>query len=365
MNKVVEKIIANEKAQRLIVATFLSIVFFIIAFLCLNLIKFYRTNIVTNVDAKLFYNFTLNTVPKDVYISNDDISEEFISYGVSYGIDVSEWQGNIDWQKVANTGISFAFIRCGFRQTSGSEIKEDANFRQNIVNASAAGLKVGVYFFGTARNQAEALEEANFTYNLVKDYKLTYPVVYDIETFDTGRLTGVSYSTITDNILTFTETIEGYGYSSMVYTNRNAFMGKLDTGKLDGKLIWLAHYADQTDYKGNYNAWQYSSEGRVDGINGNVDLNVSYFTYVADETQVVENPNYVYPPEVTFTETNEEVITTTRATMRNSATDALPNRLGYLPYGTRLVRTGVSPAYSKILYNGRVIYIANNQLRVA
>ncbi len=366
MNGVIDRIITNKRNQKIIVLSFLSIVLSIIAFLCISLVKYYNTNIVGMEKAKLFYTFDQNTIGYTASLDYlyEDISEQFLSYGVSYGVDVSEWQGTIDWEKVAHTGISFAMIRCGFRQTDGSEIKEDARFRENIEGAINAGLKVGVYFFGTAKNEEEALEEAEFTYNLIKDYNLTYPVAYDAETFNKGRLLGVSYSTITDNILSFTETLSSYGYETMVYSYKNAFKNMLDTGKLDGKLIWLAHYVDETDYTGNYNMWQYTNSGRVDGINTNVDLNISYFTYVDSEDEIVANPNYVKAPDVSFTSVNEEVKTIKNATMRSSATSTIPNKLGNLSYGTTLLRIGISDEFSKILYNGRVVYIKNDELRV-
>lgn len=365
MEKLIDKIISSEKAQKTIIYSFLGIVLLIVFFLTISLVDYYQINVKNQKETQLLYVFEPNTIRYNYETSNinADISEQLLSYGISYGIDVSEWQGNIDWEKVANTGINFAIIRCGFRETVGSEIKEDAAFRKNIEDATRAGLKVGVYFFGTAKNEEEALEEANFTINLIKDYNLTYPVVYDIESFNEGRLRNVSYSTLTDNILTFTETVGSYGYETMVYSYKNAFTYMLDTGKLDGKLIWLAHYVDETDYKGNYDMWQYTSKGRVDGISGNVDLNISYFKYVDNESLIVENPNYKKAPEIIFEAVNEEVITKKNTPMRSSATLEMPNSLGSLPKETSLLRTGISTDFSKVLYNGRVVYIENEYLR--
>lgn len=364
MEKFIDKIITSEKAQKTIMYTFLVIVLSLVCFLSCSLVNYYQKNIKKPKETQLLYVFEPNTISYNYTASNidADISEQLLSYGISYGIDVSEWQGNIDWEKVAKTGISFAMIRCGFRETVGSEIKEDSLFRKNIEEATKAGLNVGVYFFGAAKTEEEALEEANFTIDLIKNYNLTYPVVYDIESFNEGRLKNVSYSTITDNILTYTETISSYGYETMVYSYKNAFTYMLDTGKLDGKLIWLAHYVDETDYKGNYNMWQYTNEGRVDGITTNVDLNISYFKYVDNESLIVENPNYKKAPEIHFESVNEEVITKKPTPMRSSATLEIPNRLGTLPKETNLLRIGTSTDFSKVLYNGRVVYIENEYL---
>lgn len=362
----IKDFLSNDVYIRRITFVFIALIIAIVAFLTFNLLKYYFKNVKTSEEIPLYYDFGPNTLS---YVYNyetirKDISEQFLSYGISYGVDVSEWQGEIDWEKVRATGISFAMIRCGFRQTQGSEVKEDDKFRENIEGAIAAGLKVGVYFFGTAKNEQEALEEAEFTINLIKDYNITYPVVYDIESFDTGRLKNVSYSTITDNILTFTETVGSYGYETMVYSYYNAFTYMLDTGKLEGKLIWLAHYTDSTNYKGNYNMWQYTSTGKVDGIKTNVDLNISYFTYVDDESEIIENPNYVSTPSIEFEPVDEVVKTTKTTTIRTGPTSQIPNKLGTIKKGTTMLRTGISENYSRITYNGRTIYCLNSDLVV-
>lgn len=355
--------LSNKKTKKIAFIIFLVVVFISIAFLTINLFLFYNRTIKPNNSIPLYYEFKPNTVHNDLeYSSANDISEQFLSYAISYGVDVSEWQGSIDWQKVKATGISFAIIRCGFRQTHGSDIIEDAKFRENIEGAIAAGLKVGVYFFGTAKNESEAIEEAEFTLNLIKDYNISYPVVYDAESFNTGRLEGVSYSTITDNVLAFTETVASYGYETMVYSYHNALSNILDMGKLEGKLIWLAHFVEQTNYKGNYDMWQYSEQGRVDGIKTNVDLNVSYFTYVDSEDKIIANPNYVESPKVAMTLTEDRVITTSNATMRTSPTIEIPNSLGSIPKNTILIRKEQGEEFSLISYNGKTVYISNKDI---
>lgn len=357
---------SDRKHIRYAIIAFLIVVFIIIIFFCVNLYILYRDQIRDPNQVKLYYEFGPNTIELAPYDRKDDtdISEQFLSYEVSYGVDVSEWQGVIDWERVRETGISFAMIRCGFRQTHGNDVIEDAKFRMNMEGAIEAGLKVGVYFFGTAKNEQEAREEAEFTVNLIKDYNLTYPVVYDTESFNTGRLENVSYSTITDNVLTFTETVGSYGYETMVYSYHNAFSYMLDTGKFDGKLIWLAHFADNANYRGNYNMWQYTSIGRVDGINTNVDLNVSYFTYVDTEDQIVANPSYVKAPEVNFTTVEERVKTKRETTMRTSPTTDIPNKFGTIKRGEELIRTGISEKFSLVTYNGRTVYVLNSDLNL-
>lgn len=363
----INKVLENKKYVHRLTISFLTFVFFMVSFLVINLIKMYNNTIKPMDEVKLIYDFGPNTLKYESFNDhslNSDISEQFLSYSVSYGVDVSEWQGYIDWDKVKATGISFAMIRCGFRQIEGNEIIEDATFRQNVEGAIKAGLKVGVYFYGTAKNEAEAIEEAEFTINLIKDYNISYPVVYDAETFNSGRLKNISYSTITDNILTYTETIASYGYDTMIYSYKDALSYYLDMGKLEGKLVWLAHWVEKTNYKGNYNMWQYTDSGRVDGIKTAVDLNVSYFNYVEDESKIVEIPNNAIVPEVEFREVNETISTYQNITMRTSPCDTIPNKFGTIPKNTTLVRTGISEEFSRVIYGGKTVYIYNKYFKV-
>lgn len=346
--------------------SFLKKLGFIIAFLAIgsavtiltvNLFLFYHKNVAK---VPLYYEFKPNTISYES--ENIYTGEKYMSYDISYGIDVSEWQGSIDWEKVRSTGISFAMIRCGFRESSGSNIKEDARFKENIEGATRAGLRVGVYFYGTATTEEEALEEANFTLKLVEPYDLFYPIAYDIESFDTGRLKNISYSTITDNILTYTETIASYGYDTMVYSFKNAFIYKLDTGKLDGKNIWLAHYVEESDYKGTYTMWQYTNEGKVSGVPGYVDLNVSYFTYVDDPKKVVANPNEQENLTEKITSLDDEVIVKERTELYSTPTKDIPNRIGYIERGAKLKRSGISNTFSQVSYENRTAYIENTKI---
>ena len=372
MNKAIN-VFLSPNVQKFFIALLVTVVLFVLLFFFLSAFNLYKEIVRGKSEInteRLVYKFRPNTLaldydePSDTSIVKDDandIKEQFLSYGVSYGIDVSEWQGDIDWKKVASTGISFAIIRCGFRYIESNELGEDANFKKNIEGAIDAGLKVGVYFYGTAINKKEAIEEANYTINLIKDYTLSYPVVYDAETFDRGRLEGVSYSTITENILTFMDEIESYGYASMVYSNSSAFYDRLDTGKFDSRLLWLAHYIDKTDYKGNYNMWQYADNGSVSGISGNVDLNVSYFKYVDNTSEIVANPKDK-EFEIQFDTVDEEVYTTKTVDLRTSPDLSLPNRITTVPYGQHLKRVGFNKKISKIVYNGRIVYVDTNAL---
>lgn len=197
----------------------------------------------------------------------------------SMGIDVSKWNGNIDWNAVKNSGVSYVIIRCGYRGSSTGALIEDPKFRSNIKGAKAAGLKVGVYFFSQAVNEVEAVEEASMAVNLASGYGLNYPIFLDVESSG-GRGDGISKETRTEVCKAFCATVQNSGYSAGIYANKNWFSEKINTGSLTSYKIWLAQYASAPTYSATrYDMWQYSSKGKVSGINGDVDMNISYMNY--------------------------------------------------------------------------------------
>lgn len=201
------------------------------------------------------------------------------SGSATLGIDVSTWNGNIDWNKVAKSGVSYAIIRCGFRGSTVGGLIEDNKYAANIKNATAAGVNVGVYFFTQALNEAEAIEEASMCLMLVEGYKLKYPIFIDVEASG-GRADGISKAQRTANIKAFCKTIQNAGYTPGVYANKNWLTNYINTTELTGYTIWLAQYASAPTYTATrYDIWQYSSSGKIDGISGNVDLNLSYTGY--------------------------------------------------------------------------------------
>ncbi len=194
------------------------------------------------------------------------------------GIDVSKFNGNIDWTKVRNSGVTYAIIRSGYRGSTAGALVEDPKFRANIKGASAAGLKVGVYFFTQAVNEVEAVEEASMVLSQVSGYKISYPIFIDVESSG-GRADGLDYATRTKVINAFCQTIRNSGYTAGVYANKTWLQKKFDPGQLGAYKIWLAQYNSTPTYTGRYNLWQYSSKGSVSGISGNVDMNLSYMGY--------------------------------------------------------------------------------------
>ena len=194
------------------------------------------------------------------------------------GIDVSTWNGNIDWNKVKSSGVSYVIIRTGYRGSTQGSLVEDNKFRQNIKGATNAGLKVGVYFFSQAINEVEAVEEASMVLSQIKGYKLAYPVFIDVEPSG-GRADGLSTGDRTKVVNAFCQTIQNNGYKAGIYANKSWFTNKLNTSALSGYKIWLAQYNSTVTYKGRYDMWQYSDKGKINGISGNVDMNLSYLSY--------------------------------------------------------------------------------------
>lgn len=193
------------------------------------------------------------------------------------GIDVSKWNGSIDWNKVKSSGISYVIIRCGYRGSTTGALIEDPTFRSNIKGATNAGLKVGIYFFSQATNEVEAVEEASMTLSLISGYKISYPVFLDVEDSG-GRGDKIDSGTRTQVINAFCQTIRNSGYTPGVYANKTWLQSKFSPGSINAK-IWLAQYAATPTYSGGYQMWQYSSKGSVSGIKGNVDMNLSYLGY--------------------------------------------------------------------------------------
>lgn len=194
------------------------------------------------------------------------------------GIDVSKWNGKIDWASVRNSGISYVIIRCGYRGSTEGKLIVDPRYQENIQGAIAAGLKVGVYFYSQAVDEVEAVEEASMVLDQIKNYKISYPVFLDVESSG-GRGDKIDKTTRTAVCRAFCQTIQNAGYTAGVYSNKYWLETRMDAGSLSAYKIWLAQYAAAPTYKSRYDLWQYRSTGSVSGISGNVDMNISYLGY--------------------------------------------------------------------------------------
>ena len=198
---------------------------------------------------------------------------------VQKGIDVSEHQLEIDWPQVAESGIDFVFIRCGRRGYTEGGLYEDEYFRRNIEGARAAGLSVGVYFATQAVSVAEAIEEANFVIDTIKDYRIDLPVAFDWERMytDEARAENLTVTTMTDCAVAFCETIKNAGYEPAVYYNRTIGYYRYDLTRLVPYTVWFSLPVTPPDvtfpsFLYHIDIWQYSISGTLAGIPTEVDF---------------------------------------------------------------------------------------------
>ena len=195
------------------------------------------------------------------------------------GIDVSEWQGDIDWQQVKDSGVEFVIIRVGGRGTEEGTLYGDDRAQEYYEGATAVGLKVGAYIFAQSITVEEAIEEAEYVLNAVKDWEVQMPLVYDWEYVDeVARTADMDSRTLTDMAKAFCDTIRDAGYTPMLYFGRSQSVDLLNLEELVEYPFWLAMYSTIMDYPYKIDMWQYTDEGTVPGISGNVDMNL-LFTY--------------------------------------------------------------------------------------
>lgn len=300
-----------------------------------------------------------------------------IKEGKANGIDVSKWQGKINWKSVKSAGIDFAVIRIGFRGENGIIYKDDcADY--NIQQAEKAGVLVGVYFFSTATNTAEAEEEAKWTVSAIAGYPISYPVVYDCEGFKNSesRMYGISNTQRTDNALAFLKYVEQNGYEGMLYSAKSELENSAywDTERIEAAYkVWVARYPDipypktaHPDYSGKYDMWQYTDRGQVSGISGNTDMVVSYFTRKkAEPNNSRLRPGTAAAPDDDaniYSSVSDEVTAKIEVNLRDGATTK-SNILGTLKNGTFLKRIGIGTnGWSKLNYNGKTVYALTRYL---
>ncbi len=199
------------------------------------------------------------------------------------GIDVSRYQKDIDFAKVKEAGIEFVMIRVGARGYQSGQISMDEYFTQNIDRATEAGLDVGVYFYSQAISVEEAAEEANLLIQACNEKKITYPVAYDMEFVDndTSRIETLSRDERTLITATFLNKIAEAGYKPMLYGDKEWLVKRIDSAKFPGVNVWLADDSQMPDYPYQFSMWQYTTSGVVEGIQGNVDMDICFVDYKA------------------------------------------------------------------------------------
>lgn len=299
-----------------------------------------------------------------------------ISQGKSNGIDVSKWQGKINWEQVKKDKIDFAFIRIGYRGENGIIYKDD-NADYNIQQASKAGILVGVYFYSTAVNQQEAIEEAKWTLQCIKSYSISYPVVYDCEGYkhSSSRTYQLNTKERTQNAIAFLDTVSKANYETMFYSSLSDINTHWSIDEIENKhKVWIAQYSQtiypdkqKPDYNGVCHAWQYTNKGTVKGIEGNVDMVVCYFK----NDKASPKDTKATPPKTSvpltekdkiYTSVNEKVTAKNETNLRTLATTK-SNVVAILKNGETLTRIGVGTnGWSKLQYNKKIVYAITSYL---
>ena len=299
---------------------------------------------------------------------------------ITNGIDVSRFQGTIDWSQVAASGIDFAMVRVGYRDSKTGEIKADSNAKFNMQEAEKNGIKVGAYFFSTAVSSAEALEEANWVTSYIAKYSITYPVGYNCEGFENAasRQVNLTQDERSNIAMTFLDAIYNAGYTPIFYASQSELAGnaKWNTTQIQQKYkIWMAWYGQDTgnlakgpSYDGQCAMWQYTSKGTVPGINGKVDINVAYFGYngteKAKDTSERETVSADVEALMNFESVDETVTAKSSTNLRNKPSQGGDSTVMVtLENGQTAQRTGISSSgWSRVVYEGNTYYAVSSFL---
>lgn len=232
---------------------------------------------------EIFHHFTVHVTEKT---SGDHSKEEVNTTPLQHvintyknahtkiGIDISHWQGDIDFQTVKESGVEFAFIRVGSQKGIGGEYVLDEMFKKNMEGFIKVGIPVGVYFYTYADSKEESIKQAKWVLKQIRKYKVSLPIVYDWENWDFYQEFGLSFYHLTEMANAFLDTVKKNGYEGMLYSSKNYLE---NMWMKTNYKIWLAHYTAQTNYQGDYQVWQLCNNGVVDGINDHfVDIDVMY-----------------------------------------------------------------------------------------
>lgn len=300
--------------------------------------------------------------------------------GPSFGIDVAKYQGTIDWEQVAASGVDFAMVRLGYRAQADGQITADSNAAYNLQQAQKHGIKLGAYFFSTAVTEAEATEEANWVADFLAPYSITYPVAYNCEGFNdpNSRQYLLDKYQRTSIALAFLKQIENRGYEAMFYASKNEMTGdaQWQVSRIEPDYkIWVAQYpekpnpqTEKSSYEGIHQMWQYTRTGQVPGIPEDVDMNVAYFGYDGfSEAHSSETVPEARPdPEalMSFETVNEPVTAKSETNLRNIPSQGEDADVLYaLKNGEIATRVGISESgWSKIEYEGTIYYAVTSYL---
>ena len=203
-----------------------------------------------------------------------DIKKQYAGENTYFGLDVSKWQGRINYEKVASAGVDFVMIKLGGTSGIGGEYYVDPKFKENIEGFLEQGIQVGVYFYSYANSIDKAKQDAEWVINQIKDYQVTLPIAFDWENWGSFNKFGIGFKTLSLCADSFIKTLEKSGYHGVLYSSKNYLEKIWNTMDHD---VWLAHYTDKTDYEGKYMMWQLTSGGVIPGITDNtVDVDILY-----------------------------------------------------------------------------------------
>ena len=203
-----------------------------------------------------------------------DIKKQYAGDNTYFGLDVSKWQGRINYEKVASAGVDFVMIKLGGTSGIGGDYYVDPKFKENIEGFLEQGIQVGVYFYSYANSIEKAKQDAEWVINQIKDYQVTLPIAFDWENWSSFNKFGIGFKTLSLCADSFIKTVEKNGYHGVLYSSKNYLEKIWDTMDHD---VWLAHYTDKTDYEGEYIMWQLTSGGVIPGITDNtVDVDILY-----------------------------------------------------------------------------------------
>ncbi|MBR5635836.1 MAG: glycoside hydrolase family 25 [Pseudobutyrivibrio sp.] len=298
----------------------------------------------------------------------------------TYGIDVSKFQGTIDWAQVATTGIDFAMVRVGYRDSVTGEIKPDTNAKYNMQEAEKNGIKIGAYFFSTAVTTDEAVEEANWVAKYIAQYPITYPVGFNCEGFEnsSSRQYGLTKDARSSIAMAFLKQIANSGYTPIFYASRNELVNdtKWNTSQIDKSYkVWLAWYnqdssaiANGPAYSGRCAMWQYTNQGTIPGISKKVDVDIAYFGYSGTEKAKDTSERAVATADVEalmkFDSVEEIVTAKSKTNLRDKPSQGADSTVKVtLLNGQTATRTGISKSgWSRVVLDGATYYAVSSYL---
>ena len=298
---------------------------------------------------------------------------------MSMGIDVSKWQGIIDFEKVKESDIEFVMVRIGYRTAKDGVIEADGNAAYNLQKAQAAGLYLGAYFYSSAVSEEEAREEADFVADFVAKYPITYPIAYDCEGHKDADSRNFMLTTEkrTQIAIAFLDEIKAKGYTPMFYSSKGDMEGEdsWDMAKLEEHgMVWVAQYPEEpwpitknSSYAGEHAMWQYSNRGNLGGMKTGADLNLAYFAFeTAGVPKDLTLPEEALPStdsEMVFTERQEKITAKVQTNLRSWPSTDIGGVVYTLENGEEAMRTGVSDkGWSRLEWQGQELYAITSYL---